>query len=87
LITIEESSGDIFVVDNQAGLAQTDMELFDFFRKQVVKDLPVIVAVNKCESDKYEFLYATDSGHDGKPMPVSASQGVGIANPNEIQAS
>ena len=59
-------------MDGQARLAHTDMELVDFFTKQVVKDLPVIVAVNICESDKYEFLYATDSGH-GKPMPVSAS--------------
>jgi len=80
-IAIEESAGVIFVVDGQAGLAQTDMELAEFLRKQVVKDLPVIVAVNKCESDKYGVLYASDfwSLGLGEPMPVSALHGVGTA--------
>ena len=57
------------------------MELAEFLRKQVVKDLPVIVAVNKCESDKHGVVYASDfwSLGLGEPIPVSALHGVGTA--------
>ena len=69
------------MVDGQAGLTQTDLELAEYLRKQVIKDLPVIVAVNKCESDKFGVLYASDfwSLGLGEPIPVSALHGVGTA--------
>jgi len=52
MIAIEESSGVIFVVDGQVGLTALDEQLAIFLRKEVTKKMPVILAVNKCESDK-----------------------------------
>ena len=52
MIAIEESAGVIFVVDGQVGLTAMDEQLAIFLRKEVTKKMPVILAVNKCESDK-----------------------------------
>lgn len=82
MIAMGEASGVIFVVDGQTGLTPLDMELAEFLRKDITKDIPVHVAVNKCESDKTGALNAAEfwSLGLGEPYPVSALHGVGTAD-------
>ncbi len=79
---MEEASGVILVVDGQAGLTNMDMELAEFLRKEVTRDIPVHVAVNKCESEKSGAVSAAEFWKLGlgEPMPVSALHGVGTAD-------
>ena len=81
MIAIDEAVGVILVVDGQCGLTNMDQELADFLRKKITKDLPVHVAVNKCESEKTGAVAAADfwSLGLGEPFPVSALHGVGTA--------
>mmetsp|Transcript_14519 Transcript_14519/g.17665 ORF Transcript_14519/g.17665 Transcript_14519/m.17665 type:complete len:654 (-) Transcript_14519:5-1966(-) len=82
MIAIEEASGVILVVDGQVGLSNMDQELAEFLRKEVTKDLPVHVAVNKCESEKTGQLATSEfwSLGLGEPFAVSALHGVGTAD-------
>ncbi len=81
MIAIEEASGVILVVDGQVGLTNMDQELADFLRKQISKDIPVHVAVNKCESEKNGAVSTAEfwSLGLGEPFAVSALHGVGTA--------
>ncbi|KAL7440944.1 hypothetical protein ACHAXH_005986 [Discostella pseudostelligera] len=81
MIAIEESSGVIFVVDGQVGLTALDEQLAIFLRKEVTKKMPVILAVNKCESDKNGAYLASQFWNLGlgEPHAVSALHGVGTA--------
>jgi len=81
MIAIDEAVGVILVVDGLVGLTNMDQELADFLRKQVTKDIPVHVAVNKCESEKTGAVAAAEfwSLGLGEPFPVSALHGVGTA--------
>jgi len=81
MVAIEESVGVILVVDGQLGPTSLDYEIAEFLRKEVTKDMPVHVAVNKCESEKLG-LHATAEFWSlglGEPFPVSALHGVGTA--------
>ena len=81
MVAITESSAVIFVVDGQAGLTSMDLSIAEFLRKEISRDVPVHVAVNKCESEKTGALSAAefwDLGL-GTPHPVSALHGVGTA--------
>ncbi len=81
MIAIDEAAGVILVVDGQTGLTNMDNELAEFLRKQITKDIPVHVAVNKCESEKNGAVSASEfwSLGLGEPFPVSALHGVGTA--------
>lgn len=80
-IALTEACAAVLVVDGQAGLNDLDDQIARFLRKEWLKQLPVFVAVNKCES--------TTSGDTqtaefyklglGEPMPVSGIHGTGVA--------
>lgn len=82
MIAIEESSGVILVVDGQMGPTAMDEQLATFLRKDVLKKMPVLLAVNKCESDKNGAYLASQfwSMGLGEPFAVSALHGVGTAD-------
>lgn len=81
MIAIDEAAGVILVVDGMVGLSNMDQELADFLRKQITREIPVHVAVNKCESEKTGAVAAAEfwSLGLGEPFPVSALHGVGTA--------
>jgi GTPase len=81
LVAIEESAAVILVVDGQVGLTNMDLTIAEFLRKEIVRDIPVHVAVNKCESEKTGAASAADFWKLGlgQPIPVSALHGVGTA--------
>jgi GTP-binding protein len=81
MVAIEEASAVILVVDGQVGLNTMDLEIAEFLRKEVVKDVPVHIAVNKCESEKTGGMYAAEFWELGlgEPFAVSALHGVGTA--------
>lgn len=81
MIAIDEAAAVILVVDGQAGSTSLDSQIADFLRKEVLRDIPVVVAVNKCESEKTGPLSAADFWNLGlgEPFPVSALHGVGTA--------
>lgn len=81
MIAIEESAGVILVVDGQVGPTSMDEELARFLRKEVTKKMPVVLAVNKCESDKTGAYLASQFWNMGlgEPHAVSALHGVGTA--------
>jgi len=81
MIAIAESAAVIVVTDGQAGLTNMDRSIAEFLRKEVMKDIPVLLAVNKCESEKTGALSAADFWQLGlgEPFPVSALHGVGTA--------
>jgi len=79
MVALEESVAAVLVVDGLAGCSPMDLALAEFLRKEV--NVPVHVAVNKCESEKTGMLNAADFWQLGlgEPMPVSAIHGVGTA--------
>ena len=81
MIAIEESAGVVLVVDGQVGPTSMDEQLASFLRKNVLKSQPVLLAVNKCESDKNGAYLASQFWNLGlgEPRPVSALHGVGTA--------
>lgn len=81
MIAIEESSGVILVVDGRVGPTAMDEQLAEFLRKEVTKKMPVVLAVNKCESDKSGGYLASQFWGMGlgEPHAVSALHGVGTA--------
>ncbi|GMH90321.1 hypothetical protein TrVE_jg4808 [Triparma verrucosa] len=82
LIAISEASAVILVADGMSGLSSMDLQLSEFLRKEVVRDnIPVHVAINKCESEKTGATQAAEFWQLGlgEPHPVSAIHGVGTA--------
>ena len=81
MIAIDEAAAVILVVDGQTGSTSLDSQIAEFLRKDVLKDIPVLVAVNKCESEKTGAMSAADFWGLGlgEPFPVSALHGVGTA--------
>mmetsp|Transcript_18702 Transcript_18702/g.26502 ORF Transcript_18702/g.26502 Transcript_18702/m.26502 type:complete len:640 (+) Transcript_18702:121-2040(+) len=81
MIAIEEAVGVIFVVDGQVGMTALDKQIADFLRKEISKKIPIVVAVNKCESEKTGPFQAAEFWGLGldNPFPVSAIHGVGTA--------
>jgi GTP-binding protein len=81
MIAIQEASAVILVVDGQAGITSTDQAIADFLRKEVLSQIPVHVAVNKCESEKTGQLSAVEFWNLGlgEPVAVSALHGIGTA--------
>ena len=81
MVAIEESSAVIMVVDGKMGMTPMDQTIGDFLRTEVLKDIPIHVAVNKCESEQMGSLQAVEFWKLGlgEPLPVSALHGVGTA--------
>ena len=81
LIAMEEASAVLFVVDGQQGFTALDAQIAEFLRKQLGR-IPVLLAVNKCESEKTGITSAAEFWQLGlgNPYPVSALHGVGTAD-------
>ncbi|MEO1006487.1 MAG: ribosome biogenesis GTPase Der [Cyanobacteria bacterium J06638_38] len=71
-----EASVAIFVVDGQLGLTAGDREIAEWLRRQSV---PVLLAVNKCESVEQGLAQAAEFWELGlgEPYPISAIHGSG----------
>jgi GTPase len=76
MAALAEASAAIFVVDGQTGLTGGDESIASWLRLQKV---PVILAVNKCESDTTGLTQAADFWKLGlgEPYPVSGIHGNG----------
>ena len=76
MIALAEASAAILVVDGQTGATPADEEIAEWLRQQSV---PVLVAVNKCESPEQGLLQAADFWQLGlgEPHPISGIHGNG----------
>ncbi|PSB30435.1 ribosome biogenesis GTPase Der [Stenomitos frigidus] len=76
MAALAESSAAIFVVDGMMGLMPSDEEIATWLRQQSV---PVLLAVNKCESVEQGAALAADfwSLGLGEPFPISGIHGNG----------
>ncbi|ACK64227.1 small GTP-binding protein [Rippkaea orientalis PCC 8801] len=76
LAALNEASAAIFVVDGQTGPTTGDLEIADWLRQQPV---PVLLAVNKCESPELGLIQATQFWELGlgNPYPISGIHGNG----------
>ncbi|MBD2388213.1 ribosome biogenesis GTPase Der [Cylindrospermum sp. FACHB-282] len=76
LIALAEACSAIFVVDGQTGPTPADEEIAGWLRQQPV---PVLLAVNKCESPEQGAMQAADFWGLGlgEPYPISAIHGSG----------
>ena len=76
MAALVEASVAIFLVDGQFGLTEGDREIAEWFRRQSV---PVLLAVNKCESVEMGMAQAAEFWELGlgNPYPISAIHGSG----------
>ncbi|MEC4805490.1 MAG: ribosome biogenesis GTPase Der [Jaaginema sp. PMC 1079.18] len=76
LTAITEAQAAIFVVDGQSGPTVTDEEIAQWLRLQ---NVPVFLAVNKCESVEQGLIQAAQFWelNLGNPYPISAIHGNG----------
>ncbi|MBD2743139.1 ribosome biogenesis GTPase Der [Coleofasciculus sp. FACHB-1120] len=76
MLALSEASAAIFVVDGQSGLTAADETIADWLRQQPV---PVLLAVNKCESSEQGLTQAIEFWELGlgEPFPVSGIHGSG----------
>lgn len=76
MTALAEASVAIFVVDGQAGPTAADQEIADWLRQQKV---PVLLAVNKCESVEQGMIQAAQFWELGlsEPYPISSIHGSG----------
>lgn len=79
LAALAEASAAIFVVDGQSGPLAADEEIASWLRQQAV---PVLLAVNKCESPEQGLMQAAQfwSLGLGEPHPVSGIHGSGVGD-------
>lgn len=77
MTALAEASVVIFVVDGQAGPTAADAQIADWLRQQT---LPVLLAVNKCESPEQGLAQAAQFWElgMGEPFPLSAIHGNGL---------
>jgi GTP-binding protein len=75
-IALSEASAAIFVVDGRSGPTAADEEIAEWLRQQSV---PVLLAVNKCESAEQALIQAAEFWNLGlgEPYPISAIHGSG----------
>ncbi|MGI2903162.1 ribosome biogenesis GTPase Der [Tolypothrix sp. VBCCA 56010] len=75
-LALKEASAAIFVVDGQLGLTSADEEIAEWLRIQTV---PVLLAVNKCESPEQGLVQAAEFWQLGlgEPFAVSGIHGNG----------
>ncbi len=76
MAALAEASAAIFVVDGQLGPTEGDREIAQWLRQQ---DVPVLLAVNKCESIEQGLIQAAQFWELGlgEPYPISAIHGSG----------
>lgn len=76
MVALNESSATIFVVDGQTGPTAGDHEIASWLRQQSV---PVLLAVNKCESVEQGIIQAAQFWELGlgNPYPISGIHGSG----------
>lgn len=76
MMALAEASAAILVVDGQTGLTTADQAIADWLRQQSV---PVLLAVNKCESPEQGLIQAAEFWQLGlgEPYPVSGIHGNG----------
>jgi GTP-binding protein len=76
MAALTESSAAIFVVDGQTGMTSADEEIATWLRQQTV---PVVLAVNKCESELQGQAAAAEFWQLGlgEPYPMSGIHGSG----------
>ena len=76
MAALSEASAAIFMVDGQMGLTAGDREIADWLRTQSV---PILLAVNKCESIEQGAVQAAEFWQLGlgEPYPVSGIHGSG----------
>jgi GTPase len=76
LAALAESKAAIFIVDGLMGLMPADEEIANWLRQQSV---PVLLAVNKCESIDHGLVQAAEfwSLGLGEPFPISGIHGNG----------
>jgi GTPase len=79
MAALQEASAAIFVVDGQTGPTPADEEIAEWLRQQTV---PVILAVNKCESPESGLIQAAEFWELGlgEPFAVSAIHGSGTGD-------
>ncbi|HAN75939.1 MAG TPA: ribosome biogenesis GTPase Der [Planktothrix sp. UBA10369] len=76
MIALTEATAAIFVVDGQMGLTGGDEAIATWLREQ---SIPILLAVNKCESPTTGMIQAADFWELGlgEPYPVSGIHGSG----------
>ena len=76
MAALAEASAAIFVTDGQFGPTAADQEIADWLRSQ---NVPVVLAVNKCESPQEGLIQAAQFWELGlgEPFPISAIHGSG----------
>ncbi len=76
MLALAEAQAAIFVVDGQTGPTPSDEEIAQWLRQQRV---PVLLAVNKCESPDQGVIQASQFWELGlgEPFPISAIHGSG----------
>lgn len=79
MAALAEASAAIFVVDGRTGPTAADEEIATWLRQQPV---PVLLAVNKCESPEQGLIQAAEFWNLGlgEPFPVSAIHGSGTGD-------
>lgn len=79
MAALAESSAAIFVVDGQMGITVADEAIADWLRQQSV---PVLLAVNKCESVEHGLIQAAEFWRLGlgEPFAVSGIHGNGTGD-------
>ncbi|MBU7584737.1 MAG: ribosome biogenesis GTPase Der [Nostoc sp. TH1S01] len=79
LAALSEASAAIFVVNGQTGPTPADEEIAEWLRQQPV---PVLLAVNKCESPEQGLIQAAEFWELGlgEPYPISAIHGNGTGD-------
>jgi GTP-binding protein len=79
MAALAEAKAAIFVVDGQLGPTPADQEIADWLRTQTV---PVLLAVNKCESPEQGLIQAAQFWELGlgEPYPISAIHGSGTGD-------
>ncbi len=79
MAALAESSAAIFLVDGQMGLTSADEEIATWLRQQPV---PVVLAVNKCESVDQGITQAAEfwALGLGEPYPISGIHGNGTGD-------
>ncbi|BAU65158.1 small GTP-binding protein [Stanieria sp. NIES-3757] len=79
MAALAEAAIAIFVVDGQTGPTEGDREIADWLRQQTV---PVLLAVNKCESVEQGLIQAAEFWELGlgEPYPISAIHGSGTGD-------
>jgi GTP-binding protein len=79
MTALSEASAAIFLVDGKTGPNSSDEEIASWLRVQKV---PVLLAVNKCESPEQGLMQAAEfwSLGLGEPFPISAIHGSGTGD-------